>query len=244
MPLPKNNVVIKYELTLPSNGKKVSYRPFLVGEQKILLMALESGTDEIDIINAIKQIIENCSEGTLKKEEIDEMPLFDLEWFFLKVRMKSVGEIVEVKYQCQNKVNDKQCNHINECSINLESISNPIPEKGSNRISLDSNMGIVLKYPTFSIFQKLKDANTNNLSKFLDLLCDLLDYGFDATTIYKDFTKEEAEKFLNTLTNDQFKKIGEFIEKIPTIKANIPFKCGKCGYEESIPVEGLTSFFG
>lgn len=244
MPLPKNRAVITYELKLPSSGRTITYRPFLVSEQRILLMAMEGATDEKEIINAIKQIVVNCSEGVLTKDLVDTMPLFDLEYFFLKVRAKSVGEIVELKFKCQNKVEDKPCDAVSKIVLNLDKIEAPVPIKNANKIMLDSTMGIMMKYPTFDIFKKLEGVNTNDLSKFLDLLGDMVDYVFDSDTIYRDFSKEEVDDFLNRLTHEQFLKIGEFIQNIPTIQLKTDFNCKKCGYHEEITIKGLASFFG
>jgi hypothetical protein len=244
MSLPKNRAIITYELTLPSNGRTITYRPFLVAEQRILLMAMEGASDEKEIINAIKQIVVNCSEGVLTKDLVDTMPLFDLEYFFLKVRAKSVGEIVELKFKCQNQIEGKSCDTVNKIVLNLDTIAPPAPKKNANRVELDGTMGIVMKYPAFDIFGKLQGVNVNDLSKFLDLLGGMVDYVYDSDTIYRDFSKEEIDDFLNHLTNEQFLKIGEFIQNIPTIQLKTDFNCKKCGYHEEITIQGLASFFG
>jgi T4 bacteriophage base plate protein len=244
MPLPKNRAVITYELKLPSNGRTITYRPFLVSEQRILLMAMEGAADEKEIINAIKQIVVNCSEGMLTKDLVDAMPLFDLEYFFLKVRAKSVGEIVELKFKCQNMVGDKSCDAVSKIVLNLDQIESPTPIKNANKIMLGGTMGMIMKYPTFDIFSKLEGVNTNDLSKLLDFLGDMVDYVFDSDTIYRDFSKVEINDFLNRLTHEQFLKIGEFIQNIPTIQLKTNFNCNKCGYHEEITIKGLLSFFG
>ena len=241
--LPKIDIPI-YEIKLISNGKKVRFRPFLVKEQKLLLMATES-SDPKDSLNIVKQISKNC---IIDEIDIESLPVFDLEYLFLNLRARSVNEIVDLQYKCNNKVNDengeeKVCGSIEKFSINLLEIT---PEKGSNhekKIMLSDKLGIMMKYPTFEIVEGLKGQNEGEI--LIDLLTYCIDYIFDEEKIYytKDVSKEEVMEFIDNLQQKDLEKIQQFFETAPKIKNDLNFNCHKCGYKENIVVEGLQNFF-
>jgi hypothetical protein len=243
MALPKVEFPI-YTMSLLSNNKKIRFRPFLVKEQKILLMATES-EDNKDIIDAVKQICKNC---ILDDIDIESLPVFDLEYIFLNLRSRSVNEIVELQYRCNNKVNDgesdeKVCGSLERFKINLLEIVPIKNEKHSSKIMFSDNLGLMMKYPTFEMIENLKGSSEEEI--LFELLTKCIDYVFDKDGIYyaKDYKQEELIEFIDNLQQKDLEKIQNFFETSPKIKHNLIFKCRKCSYEENIVIEGLQNFF-
>ena len=239
--LPKIDTPV-YETKLISSGKKVKFRPFLVKEQKLLLMAFESN-DTKETINIVKQILNNC---LLTKVDIDELPSFDIENLFLQLRARSVGETISLKYNCNNIIeNDKKCNGIVQFDLNLLELE-PIKEtKHSNKIEITNKLGIVMKYPSFSNINIDIVNEENEIEKTIELITKCIDYIYDNEQIYyaKDSTKEELIEFVENLQQDDLEKIQNFFLTMPKIKKELNFKCPKCNYEEKLNVEGLQNFF-
>lgn len=243
MALPKLDVPI-FTIDLPLSKQKVRYRPFLVKEEKILLMAMESN-DEKTVIESIKQIVNNCC---LDEINIDELPVLDLELFFLHLRARSVGEIADLQYKCNNKIKtdneeEKTCNHVVKLQVNVLEIKPEIDKNHTNKIQLSEKLGIVMKYPNFKILENITDGS--EVEKIIKIITNCIDYIYDEENIYykKDIIQEELMEFIEGMTRDQFEKIQEFFDTIPKIKKDIEFKCGKCGYQEKIAVEGIQNFF-
>lgn len=242
MALPKLDVPI-FELTLPLTKKKVKFRPFLVKEEKILLMASESDDANATFL-AIKQIINNCC---ISEIDVDDLPVTDLEFFFLNLRARSVGEIVDLQYKCNNKVtNDKgeegECGNIVKLKVNVLEIQPEIPEGHTNKIELTPKLGIMMRYPTMSMMENVEGTEVERITS---VLLDCVDYIYDEDNIYykKDISKEELTEFFDGMTREQFAKVQGFFETLPKISKNVDFKCNKCGYHENILVEGMQSFF-
>tara|TARA_Y100000310_G_scaffold301067_1_gene337200 strand:- start:265 stop:972 length:708 start_codon:yes stop_codon:yes gene_type:complete len=235
MPLPQLSVP-KFELELPSTGQKLNYRPFLVKEEKILLMAME-GENEQEIMNAVSHIIDNCI-----TEELDTqiLPTFDIEYIFLKLRSKSVNEFAEVSFKCE------KCETPNKHNINLEEIEISKTETHSNMIQLDSNIGMQMRYPTTKLMQNINTENREDISHVFDIVENCVEMIFDDDDSYimDDYTKKEKEEFFNNLTQKQFEKIQEFFTTMPKLQHIINQTCTDCGHEEEITLEGLTNFFG
>jgi len=241
MALPKLDLP-GYELTLPSNQKKIKFRPFLVKEEKILLMAMESSKDD-EILGAIKQIINNCC---LDNIDIDDLPLFDLEYFFLNLRARSVSEIIDAKFKCNNKIEEKECGNILQIQINLLEINMEKDPNHSNKIELGNNIGIQLKYPKMSLMNSLKDVDKKDVVKLtFDFIIDSIDFIYDKENIYyaKETNRDELLAFVESLSSNQFNKLEKFFDTIPKLKKTIEKKCEKCGYQHTIVMEGLQSFF-
>jgi hypothetical protein len=241
--LPKLDVPI-YEVKLISTGKTIRFRPFLVKEQKLFLMASEA-TDPKETINTIRQVLKNC---ILDELDIDSLPTFDLEFLFMNLRARSVEEVVDLKYKCNNIVkNDKgediTCTGSVEFKLNLLEIE-PIKDPNhTNKIQLTENLGIALKYPSFDMIQKYESKSENEI--MAGVLTDCIDYVFDNDQIYyaKDQTKEELDEFIDNLQQKDLEKIKVFFDTMPEIKKDVHFKCPKCLYEEDIQIKGLQSFF-
>ena len=241
--------VPEYTLTIPSTGKEVKYRPFLVKEEKILLLAMESEKTE-EIITATKTIIENCVYGDIN---VDEMPTFDIEYIFLKLRAKSKGEVLELKYKCP------KCEQEIPLAINIDDIKVVQQDKEHTKdIKINEDLGIMMKYPNLSLQTKIAQAPDDKpeIEGLFDTMTACIDYIYDKETTYpsKDHTNEEMTTFLESLTDDQFQKLAKFFETSPTLKHDIELHCknkvkgkGKekkeCGYKEKKTLEGLNSFF-
>jgi DNA-directed RNA polymerase subunit M/transcription elongation factor TFIIS len=246
MALPKVDVPI-HEVTLISTGKKIKYRPFLVKEQKLFLMAAES-KDPKEMINTVKQVLNNCilSENV----NVDELPSFDLENIFLNLRARSVGEIIDLKYNCNNVVKsdkgeDKVCNGMVKFDLNILEIEHTKNDKHDKKIEISSSIGIVMKYPNMKMFSNLGFKNTESVEVIMELIVDCIDYIYDVDKIYyaKDSTKEELMDFVDNLHQEDLIKIQNFFNTMPKISKTLNFKCGKCGHEEEIVVEGIQNFF-
>jgi hypothetical protein len=244
MNLPKIDIPT-YDLKLVSLDKNVCFRPFLVKEQKLFFMASES-TDSKEMMSTIKQVLKNC---VLSNIDIDSLPIFDLEYLFINLRARSVNEIVELKYKCNNMIKNEneeehKCNVVSDYKINLLDIKPSVNEKHTNKISLNDNLGICLKYPTFELIQKYEGKESADV--MMDIITDCIDYVYDKENVYytKDSTREEIKEFIDNFQQKDLEKIQTFFQTLPEIKEEINFKCGKCGYTELITVKGIENFFG
>ncbi len=245
--LPKIDVPI-YELDLPLSKKRVKFRPFLVKEEKILMMAMESDTDDSTML-AIKQIITNCCLSD--NVDIETLPITDLEYFFLNLRARSIGEIVDLQYKCNNKIKDeesgeeKDCGNVVRLEVNVLDIKPEISENHTTKVPLSPNMGIVMKYPSFKMVEDNAKLEGGEIEKLMNILLTCIESVYTEDSIFytKDISKEELSEFVENLTRDQFAKVQEFFDTMPKIKKQLDFTCKKCGYHETINVEGLQSFF-
>lgn len=241
MALPKLDVPI-HELTLPSTGKKLKYRPFLVKEQKLLLMAGE-GNDPKDMVNSLRQIIINCCvENDL---DVESLPLFDIEYIFLQLRSKSVGEVSTVKFKCKNIVDESPCGGVIESEIDLSKIKVDKDKRHDNKIELLNKLGMIMKYPRIELLTEIENLENTNMDEIIKIIAKCIDSIYDEDTVYssKDHTPEELENFLLGMTQEQFEKVQLFFETMPRLKETIATKCEKCGLEDTIELEGLQSFF-
>ena len=241
MALPKISVPT-YEISLPVSHSKIKFRPFLVKEQKILLIAMESG-DKETIETNIHQILNNC---TLNDDiNIDDLPIVDIEYYFLNLRARSVGEVIQSRYKCENDVNGTPCNNLMETEFNLLDVNIKLPAEGSDLIELSQGVGIKMKYPNFSVTKKLKKSETMIDTAF-DLLVECIDYIYDEDNLYhaKETPKEELMEFLESLTKAQFENIENFIQNLPKLDKTVEIDCKKCGFHHKISIEGLEDFFG
>lgn len=242
--LPKIDVPL-YEISLPLSGKKLKIRPFLVKEEKILLMAMETEDDNA-VLLAIKQIVTNCCIGDI---DVDELPILDLEFIFLQLRARSVGEIIDLQYRCNNNVSveengePKKCGHIIKLSFNALEVKPEFDKNHDKKMQLTQKLGLVMKYPDFKIIESVKDLSETEAVTKTIISC--IDYIYDDESVYyaKDTSEAELIDFIDSLTAEQFGKVQEFFDTIPKMKKDLNFKCVKCGYEEEIILEGIQSFF-
>ena len=243
MGLPKLNSTI-HETILPSTEQVVKYRPFLVKEEKILLTAMES-EDEKSIVVAVKQILKNCIQGDLN---IDELPTFDVEFMFLRLRAKSVGEKITVglkPYPCvQNE--GELCKFSTEVEINLEEVRVIKNEKHSSKVMIDDNIGIKLKYPDIDVLKGKTEKKQTEMEMGMSVIKNCIDMIFTSEETHErgSFTEEELDDFIDSLNTDQFKKIKEFFDTIPKLSHTVKYTCTTCGEDKETTIEGLNSFFG
>lgn len=243
MPLPKIDLPI-YELKLVSIPKPIKYRPFLVKEEKLLLMALQSN-DEENIFNTIRQVINNCllTDGI----DIETIPIFDLEYLFLQLRAQSMGNIVETNYMCRNRGDAEQemCSNMMKIGIDLFLVQPPIKNLPS-RIQLTNNIGIQMKFPNMRSMRTVKDImQSADSDAVYRLMFDCLDFIYDSEDLHyaSETSFEEFKDFIESLTQDQFDNVVDFFDKIPNITHTLEHKCEKCGFEHKITMEGLVDFF-
>jgi coenzyme F420-reducing hydrogenase beta subunit len=246
MALPKINAPI-FELNLPSSGQSVKYRPFLVKEQKILLIALEAN-DTKGMLTAVKQIINNCAVDEI---DIEKMPVFDIEYFFLRLRAKSVGETVELNLRHPTGVNTngEACNNATQVKLNLLEVEVQKTISHTDKIVLDeeTGVGIKFKYPNGELITKFdtESAGKSEIEVATEAMINCIDYIFDKENIYKkeDSTKEELLEFIENLSQKQFEKLSEFFNTMPKLKHTVKWKCSACGCMDEIELEGLANFF-
>lgn len=228
-----------YDLKLPLTKQIVKFRPFLVKEQKILLMAVESGDSTFTKDN-IKQILKNCC---LSEINIDKLPIVDIEFFFINLRARSVGEHIETKYRCNNSPNGiDPCNSIIDVNFNLLEI-NVDEVDVVDKIELTPTIGIKMKYPTYNAIEKL-DANKDNAALAFDFILNCIDYIYDDSKVYyaKETSKEDLNNFLESLSIDQFSKIEKFFQNLPKLEKKIDVTCPACGFNHNIVIQGLENF--
>lgn len=241
MALPKIDVPV-YELDLPLSKKHIRFRPFLVKEQKNLLMSMESG-DRSSIEQNVKQVLNNCTvtEGV----DIEKLPVLDVEYYFLNLRARSVGEIVQNKYRCDNEVDGSPCGNLMETSLNLLDIKIENVKENDDVIQLNDKISLKLKYPEFSVLNRL--SNLTNVSDIaFEMIAESVEYIYDGEQFYyaSETSPEEIVEFIESLNQQQFAKIEDFFANLPKLEKKIEMKCSKCGFEHSLDVEGLESFFG
>ena len=237
MPLPKISTPT-YELELPSNGKKIKYRPFLVKEEKILIMALES-EDSKQITNAIIQILNECilSRGV----KVSNLATFDIEYLFLNIRAKSVGEVGKFQVICpEDKIT------LIPVEIDLTTVEVQVDDKHTNNVVLDESrkLGIVMKYPTLKLVPMGIDKEMN-ADKIFDLMVSCIDHIYEGDKIYpaKDSTKAELVEFFNNLNTDQFALIRKFFDEMPRLRHTLKVVNPKTKKESEVTFTGLQDFF-
>jgi hypothetical protein len=232
MPLPKIDLPL-YELTLPSNGKKVQYRPFTVKEEKILLTAQQSKEPQ-QIIIAVKQIVNNC----IVDYDIDKLSLFDLEFLMINIRSKSIDNNVEFE------IEDPDTNEKIKLVLNLENVKVHREENHTNKIKVDDKYTLFLKYPTIDDFSDLLDKSDISTEKTYEILISCIDKLASENEVYnfKDFTKKQVDEFIESLHADVTKKIKTFFDTMPKVRHEMPYKNSK-GEEKVFTIQGTQSFF-
>ena len=232
MPLPKIDQPL-FDMIIPSTGKKVTFRPFLVKEEKILLIAQQSGNDS-EIIRAIKQILNNCIQDHL---DLDTLAIFDLEYAFLKLRSKSVNNVVKLSYR------DTEDDEVYNFELDLDTIEIEMPKNTNSKIEINDSVGMTMKYPSASITDKMSGfENEVDLMTFFIVNC--IDTIYDEDTVYvaDDFSEEEISEFLDGLDVKTFEKIREFFENVPRLYHKIEYT-NSIGSERSIELASLKDFF-
>lgn len=228
--LPKLDVPT-YELLLPSTNKKIKYRPFLVKEHKVLLTMAEADNSEVTRI--ITELVDAC---TFNKLKIKQLPHFDIEYIFMMLRAKSIGEIVDIIVNCE-------CGNKIDAQFNIEDIKIEKHDNHTNKIMINSQYGVEMNYPKFDDVVEVYSTNSNE--KVLDMIVNNIKGVFDQDNYWdsKDQSKQELEEFLFSLTKDQFDKIENFFVTSPKIVQVIESDCNQCGKHNVSRLEGLSNFF-
>ena len=234
-------VTPEYTSVIPSTNQEISFRPFLVKEEKILLMAQESGEAE-EQIKSVAAVLANCI--LTPDIIIGELAIFDIEYLFLKIRAKSVGEIVELRVGHIGSSEptgtlESSCDHKTSIEFNIDDIEipNPIPD---NKIQLTDDIGIVLRFPNF---QDVATTDEQTSDTLFDMLVETVQYVYDKENVYNDFTKDEMRSWIENLQQQEFEKINNFFNDVPTLKHKLEWTCSACGKDDFIELEGLQSFF-
>lgn len=222
-----------YDLKL-SSGETIKYRPFLVKEQKILLLSVEDGSTNA-IINGVSQIINNCTFG---KVDVNKIPLFDVEHIFLRLREKSVGEVADFRVKCI----DDACNGLTNISVDLASIVPDESKYGKRQIKVTNNVTVNMRYPTLNTLNSVKDLNNvEDNFKFLSSCIESIEYDgqiYDTATT----SREELQEFIENLTSEQFQKIKDFFTDMPRMTKRLDYTCGTCGKSCTRELSGLQNF--
>lgn len=243
MPLPKI-VTPTYELTLPSNKKQIKYRPFLVKEEKVLILAMESG-DSQQITNAVKTVLKDCI--LTRGIKIDSLPSFDIEYLFLNIRSKSVGESVELSVICPDDGETQV-----DVLVNIDEIQVQIPENHNSEIKIDDHIKIKMKYPSLQEFinNNFDFSQQNNseetIDKSFEVVASCIDivYTEDESWSSSDVSKKEIIEWLQTMDSNQFQGIENFFDTMPKLSHTLTIKNPNTEVESEVTLEGLSSFFG
>ena len=236
MPLPKLSVPT-YELELPSTGQKIKYRPFLVKEEKILLLAMES-EDEKQMTDAVKTILKNCIQTD--KIKVEDLALFDIEYLLLNIRGKSVGEQIELTATCPDDGETTV-----PVTVDIDDIKVTKNEEHSNIIDMGSGISIVMKYPSMDLFVKNNISTNPNVDDVFDIAGSCICQIVEGEDVYEasNFSKKEIKEFLEGMSTQQFISVQKFFETMPKLSHTITVKNPNTGVESDIVIEGLASFF-
>ena len=226
-----------YELEIPSTDEKIKYRPFLVKEEKILMMALET-KNESDIVQAVKDIVSSC---TFNKVNLNVMPMFDVEYIFLNIRSKSVGEVSKLKLLCPDDGKTYA-----DVELDLNEVKVQVDDNHTNKIELGNGTGMIMQYPTINSFAEtgIKTITAENMLEVISS-CILQIYEEEGKKVYdpKDQTKKELTEFIEQLNTNQFKDVQNFFNTMPRLKHVVKVKNPKTKKESKITLTGLNDFF-
>jgi hypothetical protein len=228
----------RYRLKVPSTGKEISYRPFLVKEQKALLIAQQS-EDVTTMIDTLKIVIESCIADKIK---VDDLSVFDMEYIFTQLRAKSVGELVDLILKCDVCEDEKASV---QYTIDLTKMKVDIPEGHIKTIPLYADVGVVMKYPSFEIIRQLENTQANEIDIIFNIVCMCIESIYEADEVHwaKDQKSEDLHEFIGNLTQDQFKKIQQFFETMPKLQEKVTYSCPVCKKEHNKFIRGIESFF-
>jgi len=237
--LPKIDVPI-YELTIPSNKKVIKVRPFSVKEEKLLMIALESKEPD-EIINTMKQVVNNCIlDGDA---DINKLPFFDVDYMFIFLRAKSVGDHVEVSLTCNNETENGICGNVFSAEMDISKVEIISDESVSNDIKLDKDKGVKMKYPNYAVMKRIEFSN--EVDQKTNTIINAIDHIYDKKGIYssKDYSKDELKEFVEGLTEANYRKLEEFVDNMPTFAVVLKKECNKCGFHHRVRYTDFYDFF-
>lgn len=241
MALPQINETIYHPVTIPSTGKVFEFRPYIVKEEKVLLIAYESG-DQPTILDAIKNTVSSCCKQQI---DIEKLALFDVEYIFAQLRSISVGQTSTLVFRCKQDVDGELCNHNNEVEVDISAIKVDVPDQNPT-VKLNDKFTADLRYPSYKDGITFVGATTQPTTQTMfDLLgkCVLSVRSDDEIYSFADEPREEIDKWLETLNSVQLGKLFEFINNMPKLSHPIEYTCGKCGHQHKLTLEGLSDFF-
>jgi len=236
MPLP-TIATPTFELVLPSNGKKIKYRPFLVKEEKVLILALETG-DTSDITRAIKDVLKACVQT--RGVKVDQLPTFDIEYLFLNIRARSVGETIKLLVNCPDDNGETQVS----VELDINDIKVQKSEDHTVDIDIDGNYKLRMKYPSLDQFINNNFNFQDEEQDVFKMVAACVDLVYDDETAYDDFTEKEMIKFLEQFNSSQFREIEKFFDTMPKLAHKFDVVNPNTGVSNEITLEGLSSFFG
>lgn len=240
MSLPMNTTPV-YTLTIPSTKKELKYRPFLVRDQKALLIAQQS--EDVGImLDTVKEVIRACAKSPI---DVDKLASFDIEYIFLQMRAASVGEYVELIFACDTDHGVDNEKARATLQVDLRKAKVAFPENHKNKIELFEGVGAVMKYPTLDTLKKLETLDESNIDQLFGIVADCIDYIYTAEEVFasKDQSAEEMLEFLNNLTPDQFERLQDFFKTMPALRIDVEYTCPVCQKHHKKYMEGLQSFF-
>lgn len=242
MALPLNATPV-YTITIPSTKKEFKFRPFLVKDEKALLIAQQS-EDPTVMLDTVKEVIKACTNAKTPVS-VDKLASFDVEYIFLQMRAKSVGEFVDLVFQCDTDHGEENDKARATVRIDLTKVGVEFPENHTNKIPLFGNVGMMMKYPNIETLKKLEQSDENDIDQIFDIVVDCIEYIYDDEEVFaaKDQSKDELIEFLNNLTSEQFEKVQQFFQTMPSLKTWIDYECPVCGKKHHKYMEGLQSFF-
>jgi len=226
---------IQFFTTVPSTKQEVKFTPFTVKQQKTLLIARES-KDEKEITNSVINVIDQCLVDQL---DLKKLASFDIQYLFLQIRGKSIGEVIEFKMP---HYHNKECNKPLDLQINIDDVKVVFPENHTNKIEINDTYGVVLRYPSINGYKIIEDEK-NQVEANLKFVAGSIEMVYDKEKVYDDFTLDEAYNFLMTLTTEQLDKLLEFFKNLPSIDYSIEFDCPHCKQHDQIYFRSLADFF-
>lgn len=225
-----------YTTFLPISKIEVKYRPFVMREEKALMIAADTGTED-EMVATLREVLKSCVIQSDKQIDLDVIPLVELQYLFIQLRMKSIGETAELEIKCTN------CEFMNPVKIDLSQMSIKVDPTHNKKIELSDTIGLVMKYPNVKMMDKLDQLN--NIDILFEIIGDSIEYVYDGETIIStsSISKKDILEFIESMTEKDFNKIQEFFNTLPKLTHEIPFTCSSCGTKNNYMVEGIGNFF-
>jgi len=230
--------VPEFETTIPSSGRKIRFRPFLVKEEKLLFIALET-KDQNETVRAVTKLLEDC---ILDDVDVSKLASFDFEYLFLQLRSKSVGEVTEIQITHNDS---NECKHNTKIAINLQQVKAPkIGNDASRNIMITDTIGVRFNYPTIDGLEYIISLNeTNDFDRVMKMVERCIECIFDGEQLYDSFEPGELGKFIGDMNQSQFEKVAKFFSELPVLQHKVTWKCDKCGKDDFVNIRGLQNFF-
>ena len=230
-----------FSMTIPSTDKVVKYRPFVIRDEKALLIAQQSEDPNV-MIDTLKDVIKSCLKDNV---DIDTLATFDLEYMFTQIRAKSVGETIDLIFPCDTDHGENNEKAKTKITFDLTEIKVDKPAGHNKKVELFGDVGVVMKYPTIDVIRRIQESQGTNLNEIFGVVVDCVDYIYEGDELYygKEQKREELLQFLENLTSDQFSKIQQFFDTMPRIKQEVNYTCPICQKQHHKVLEGLASFF-